>query len=267
VADSLTGRSHSGWRGIIQTILADEMNDQPLPIPHDAPLRLCVETQRGVKMVMWLRAIEFVEDDRTRRRGHGRLARRRSGRRHRSGPLSQSSVVGRLDKTAGSPQRLPDKEKTVRPLRPTGPRIRRPQGRWTDWAILILSIWLFMSPWVLSTIVVTTRGPDGGSFMARGANPGDFWGVGAALFVVALWALTTPWARWMEQSAALLAVWLFISPWVLGFALFRAAWDAWIVAILVWLLALAALAVIPPASVWRRPMGRVARRRDHPPTP
>ena len=103
--------------------------------------------------------------------------------------------------------------------------------------------------------------------MARGANPGDFWGVGTALFVVALWALTTPWARWMEQSAALLAVWLFISPWVLGFALFRAAWDAWIVAILVWLLALAALAVIPPASVWRRPMGRVARRRDHPPTP
>lgn len=61
----MTGRSQSGWRGIIQTILADEMNDQPLPIPHGAPLRLCVETQRGVTMVMWLRAIEFVDDDRT----------------------------------------------------------------------------------------------------------------------------------------------------------------------------------------------------------
>jgi len=61
-------------------------------------------------------------------------------------------------------------------VRPTGPRIRRTQGRWTDWAILILSVWLFMSPWILSTIVVTTRGPDGVSFMARGANPADFWG-------------------------------------------------------------------------------------------
>jgi hypothetical protein len=70
----------------------------------------------------------------------------------------------------------------------------------------------------------------------------------------------------MAQSAALLAVWLFISPWVLGFALFGAAWDAWIVAILVWLVALAALTVSPPASVWRRPMGRIARR-DRPPTP
>jgi len=158
---------------------------------------------------------------------------------------------------------------TVRPLRPTGPWIRRPQGRWTDWVILILGIWLFISPWVLYTIVVTTRGPYGGFFIARGASPGDFWWTGGALFVVALWALTAPWARWTEQIAALLAVWLFISPWVLGFALPRAAWNAWIVAILVWLLALAALAVIPPASVWRRPVGRVARRhrRDRPPTP
>lgn len=45
-----------------QTILAYEMNGQPLPIPHGAPLRLRLEAQLGFKMVKYLRAIEFVED-------------------------------------------------------------------------------------------------------------------------------------------------------------------------------------------------------------
>ena len=43
-----------------QTILAYEMNYQPLSVPHGAPLRLRVETQVGFKMVKWLRTIEFV---------------------------------------------------------------------------------------------------------------------------------------------------------------------------------------------------------------
>jgi methionine sulfoxide reductase catalytic subunit len=45
-----------------QTILAYEMNGEPLAMPHGAPLRLRVETQLGFKMVKWLRAIELVED-------------------------------------------------------------------------------------------------------------------------------------------------------------------------------------------------------------
>jgi methionine sulfoxide reductase catalytic subunit len=45
-----------------QTILAYEMNDQPLDIGHGAPLRLRVETQLGYKMVKWLKSIEFVND-------------------------------------------------------------------------------------------------------------------------------------------------------------------------------------------------------------
>ncbi|MGH9326324.1 MAG: molybdopterin-dependent oxidoreductase [Terriglobia bacterium] len=44
-----------------QTILAYEMNYQPLPIAHGAPLRLRVETQLGFTMVKYLRAIEFLE--------------------------------------------------------------------------------------------------------------------------------------------------------------------------------------------------------------
>jgi thiosulfate reductase cytochrome b subunit len=45
-----------------QTILAYEMNGQPLDLGHGAPLRLRCETQLGYKMVKWLRSIEFVDD-------------------------------------------------------------------------------------------------------------------------------------------------------------------------------------------------------------
>ena len=44
------------------SLLAYEMNGQPLPMLHGAPLRLRVENELGFKMVKWIRAIEFVED-------------------------------------------------------------------------------------------------------------------------------------------------------------------------------------------------------------
>jgi DMSO/TMAO reductase YedYZ molybdopterin-dependent catalytic subunit len=44
-----------------QTILAYEMNWNPLPIPHGAFYRLRVETKTGYKKVKYLRAIELVE--------------------------------------------------------------------------------------------------------------------------------------------------------------------------------------------------------------
>jgi DMSO/TMAO reductase YedYZ molybdopterin-dependent catalytic subunit len=54
-----------------QTILAYEMNGQPLPILHGAPLRLRVETQLGFTMVKYIRAIEFIEDYKTIGKGQG----------------------------------------------------------------------------------------------------------------------------------------------------------------------------------------------------
>jgi DMSO/TMAO reductase YedYZ molybdopterin-dependent catalytic subunit len=45
-----------------QTLLAYDMNFEPLNRLHGAPLRLRVENQLGFKMVKWIRAIEFVED-------------------------------------------------------------------------------------------------------------------------------------------------------------------------------------------------------------
>jgi DMSO/TMAO reductase YedYZ molybdopterin-dependent catalytic subunit len=54
-----------------QTMLAYEMNGQPLPILHGAPLRLRVETQLGFTMVKYIRAIEFVENYKTIGKGQG----------------------------------------------------------------------------------------------------------------------------------------------------------------------------------------------------
>jgi DMSO/TMAO reductase YedYZ molybdopterin-dependent catalytic subunit len=44
-----------------QTILAYEMNDQPLPVGHGAPLRLRVERQLGYKMAKYIMEIQAVE--------------------------------------------------------------------------------------------------------------------------------------------------------------------------------------------------------------
>jgi DMSO/TMAO reductase YedYZ molybdopterin-dependent catalytic subunit len=45
-----------------QTLLAYEMNYQPLSRQHGAPLRLRLENKLGFKMVKWIQGIEFVED-------------------------------------------------------------------------------------------------------------------------------------------------------------------------------------------------------------
>jgi sulfoxide reductase catalytic subunit YedY len=44
------------------TMLAYDMNDEPLPYGHGAPLRLRNETQLGFKQVKWIQGIEFVAD-------------------------------------------------------------------------------------------------------------------------------------------------------------------------------------------------------------
>jgi DMSO/TMAO reductase YedYZ molybdopterin-dependent catalytic subunit/thiosulfate reductase cytochrome b subunit len=57
-----------------QTLLAYEMNFQPLNLLHGAPLRLRVENQLGFKMVKWIQSIEFVEDTRSIGKGEGGFA-------------------------------------------------------------------------------------------------------------------------------------------------------------------------------------------------
>ncbi|HYX63378.1 MAG TPA: molybdopterin-dependent oxidoreductase [Burkholderiales bacterium] len=53
------------------TLLAYEMNGQPLSVLHGAPLRLRCENELGFKMVKWIDAIELVEDFRDLGGGQG----------------------------------------------------------------------------------------------------------------------------------------------------------------------------------------------------
>jgi len=54
-----------------QTLLAYEMNDRPLTIPHGAPLRLRVERQLGYKMAKYVMRIEAIADFSAIGRGKG----------------------------------------------------------------------------------------------------------------------------------------------------------------------------------------------------
>ncbi|HET7528885.1 MAG TPA: molybdopterin-dependent oxidoreductase [Candidatus Saccharimonadales bacterium] len=53
------------------SILAYEMNGEPLPLEHGAPLRLRCERKLGYKMVKYIRSIEFVSDFKHIERGRG----------------------------------------------------------------------------------------------------------------------------------------------------------------------------------------------------
>jgi DMSO/TMAO reductase YedYZ molybdopterin-dependent catalytic subunit len=54
-----------------QTILAYDMNDEPLPVAHGAPLRLRVERQLGYKMAKYVMRIEAIESFSKMGRGQG----------------------------------------------------------------------------------------------------------------------------------------------------------------------------------------------------
>ena len=54
-----------------QSILAYEMNHQPLPELYGAPLRLRAENQLGFKMVKWIREVSFEATERTVGKGFG----------------------------------------------------------------------------------------------------------------------------------------------------------------------------------------------------
>ena len=68
---------------------------------------------------------------------------------------------------------------------------------------LAIGAFLFVSPWLLH-------------FTRENARL-DTWAVGAAIVVLSLAALVL-FAEWEEWLNLLLACWLIISPWVLGFA-------------------------------------------------
>lgn len=108
----------------------------------------------------------------------------------------------------------------------------RPFHRWQDWVNLILGVWLFISPWILTPVGAIDRW--------------NFWVIGVIIAGLALYALAVPRARLPEWMLLLFGAWMFISPWTLAYSVApAAAWNAWIAGLLVMLVALWAIFAMP----------------------
>ncbi len=78
------------------------------------------------------------------------------------------------------------------------------EKRWQDWVLLLLGVWLFVSPWLLGYTEI------------RGASANAYL-IGAALVVFSIIALYAP-KVWEEWISLVLGLWLIISPWFMGFS-------------------------------------------------
>jgi hypothetical protein len=115
--------------------------------------------------------------------------------------------------------------------------------RWQDWALLVLAVWLFISPWVLGFAAGATAAGTGtlAAGNATYAAAWNAWIFGVVTAVVALWAMAQ-FAAWQEWVSVLIGIWLFVAPWVLRFSgVQNPAWDHWIVGALVFIVSLSAL--------------------------
>ena len=102
-------------------------------------------------------------------------------------------------------------------------------SHWQDWVNLVLAVFLFLSPWLFSFAMPSGAGG------ARAASDAswDSWILGIVISLVAASAIfrLQPWEEWVN---ALLGLWLFIAPFLLGFTLVPGgAWTHWIVGALV----------------------------------
>ena len=96
--------------------------------------------------------------------------------------------------------------------------------RWQNWITLIGGIWLFISPWVYNY-----------------SDTGHAWNsylFGIAITVFSFWALSDRkiWEEWINM---VIGIWLFISPWVLGFTEdMNAFWNMLIVSAIIVLMSI-----------------------------
>jgi hypothetical protein len=124
---------------------------------------------------------------------------------------------------------------------PIGHAAWRGRNRRPDWLVLILAIWLFISPWALRFgvgLATAANGAVTGPAVETSRAAWDAWILGFILFLVGLSAVgrISVQQKWI---VLILAAWVFVAPWALGFtSLRRASWDHWIVGALVFLVAL-----------------------------
>jgi SPW repeat len=124
--------------------------------------------------------------------------------------------------------------------------------RWRDWAMLVLAVWLFLSPWILGFAV---GAPVEGEAATAGFTIAAWnaWILGVVIAVLALWA-AFQFAEWHDWVNGVLGVWLVVSPWILGFAALTAAlWNHVVVGVLIVVLAAWEL-----WAVRHQPTGRTA---------
>ena len=97
---------------------------------------------------------------------------------------------------------------------------------WQDPVNLILGILSLISPWVL-----------GYSSAGRATDNAVLLGILIGVFAIAAMVNLRAWKEWVN---VILGAWLFISPWVLGFVgtSIAAAWSAWVLGAIVFILAL-----------------------------
>jgi hypothetical protein len=118
-------------------------------------------------------------------------------------------------------------------------------NKWQDWVNLVLAVWLFISPWVLSFY------PGGTAASVPAAWTAWILGIVIAVFSIAALAQAQPWEEWINLIAAVL---LFISPLVLGYhaVAVAAMWNALIVGAAVFILAIWDLNTQPQLTIGSR---------------
>ncbi len=101
-----------------------------------------------------------------------------------------------------------------------------PSTRWASWINLILGAILFISPWYSVTWFNRT-------------SSWNAWILGICIMLVAIWALASAAPSFVSWINVLLGIWVFIAPWVLGFAAASnlEAWSHWVIGAIVFLLA------------------------------
>ena len=97
-------------------------------------------------------------------------------------------------------------------------------GRWRDWVMLALAVWLFASPWLLgfAGVAPAAGAAAGAGFTAAAWNARA---VGIVVAALAIWAIAM-FAEWQDWLTGILGLWLVIAPWVLGFSSMKpAVWN------------------------------------------
>jgi len=101
----------------------------------------------------------------------------------------------------------------------------KPWQRWQDWTNVVAGIWIFATPWMFG-------------YASNATAAWNAWTLGVLVTVVGLWALSVPESKGAEWSQLILGAWVFVAPWILGFAGTAAiAWNAWIIGAIVAVLA------------------------------